>query len=66
MRTSMQQHQVQNPFQPMPVEHVRPFDYSKLSRHEVFMLHSAAIMSRHLTKAQRERLINLNLPYSEN
>lgn len=46
------------PAKPTPIQH---FDYSKLSSDDIFMLHTAAICSEHLTKAQRERLINLSV-----
>lgn len=48
-------------YTPSQPAHIQPFDYSKLSSEDILMLHTAAICSEHLTKAQRERLINLSV-----
>ncbi|QKN84433.1 hypothetical protein MARILYN_25 [Vibrio phage Marilyn] len=48
------------PAQPYQIRH---FDYSNLAKSEIFMLMSAAVVSKHLTHGQRERLINIQLSH---
>lgn len=50
--------------QPAKPTIIKPFNYAALDSIQLVLLHSAALLSAHLTEGQRERLINVNASYN--